>query len=146
MVRKAEVEDCGQLLRLIRELAVYEKAPDAVTQTVETMARDGFGPIPLYTAWVAELDGSVRGFALCYTRYSTWNGRRLYLEDIYVEEGYRRLGVGKKLFDAVKAYAKETGCSGVVWQVLDWNISAIDFYKREGAASDPNWINMAVEV
>ena len=124
------MEDCPRLLDLIRELAVYEKAPQEVTVTPGHFEESGFGPNPVWWALVAECDGNVEGFALYYIRYSTWKGQRLYLEDIIVTEKMRGKGLGTLLFDALQAEAREKNLNGMVWQVLEWNEPAISFYKK----------------
>ena len=129
-IRKAEKKDCKRLMELIQQLAVYEKAPDEVTATLDHFEESGFGRNPVWWAVVADVDGTVQGFALYYIRYSTWKGQRMYLEDILVSEELRGNGVGKLLFDKLLEEAKEKKFTGVVWQVLDWNESAINFYKK----------------
>jgi len=146
-IRRAVKEDCPRLLELVRELAVYEKAPQEVTVTLQHFEDSGFGENPVWWAFVAEVDGTVEGFALYYIRYSTWKGQRMYLEDIIVTEKMRGKGLGKLLFDALIAETKEKKFSGMVWQVLDWNEPAINFYKKYYNASfDPGWINCSISV
>jgi len=146
-IRRAVKEDCRRLLELVRELAVYEKAPQEVTVTLQHFEDSGFGENPVWWAFVAESDGIVEGFALYYIRYSTWKGQRMYLEDIIVTEKMRGKGLGKLLFDALIAETKEKKFSGMVWQVLDWNEPAINFYKKYYNASfDPDWINCSINV
>ena len=140
-IRKAEREDCSRVLELIQELADYEKVPDEVTVTLLHFEESGFGTNPVWWAFVAEFDGKVEGFALYYIRYSTWKGQCLYLEDFLVTEKLRGKGAGKMLFDRVIDEAKEKGYSRMVWQVLDWNEPAINFYKKYNATLDPGWIN-----
>ncbi len=120
-IRFAVAEDCSRLLELINELAVYERAPEEVTVTLEHFVDAGFGKNPVWKAFVAEVDSIVVGFALYYTRYSTWKGCRLYLEDFIVTEAFRGKGLGKILFEKVIEEAKNGNYSGMVWQVLDWN-------------------------
>lgn len=134
--------DLPAVLALIQELAVYERAPDAVTNTLADMQRDGFGPQPIFGFFVLE-DGAghIVGLALFYTAYSTWKGRMLYLEDLVVTEAARRGGYGRQLFDAVVAEARATGAKRLKWQVLDWNEPAINFYKKLGAELDGEWLN-----
>lgn len=134
------------MLELIKELAVYEKAPDAVTVTLEHFEETGFGSNPVWKAFVAEKDGLVAGFALYYVRYSTWKGARMYLEDILVTEEMRGQGIGKLLFDRLIEEAKEKKFNGMVWQVLEWNEPAINFYKKYAANFDPEWINCSIEI
>lgn len=140
-IRPAVKEDCVRLLELINELAVFEKAPEEVTVTLQEFVDAGFGAHKVWDAIVAEENGFIAGFALYYTRYSTWKGCRLYLEDFLVTEPYRGRGIGKLLFEAVMAAAKEKNFNGMNWQVLDWNEPAIHFYKKYGAELDPEWIN-----
>lgn len=140
-IRRAEKKDCGRLLELIQELAVYEKAPDEVTVTLDHFEESGFGVNPVWWAFVAEEDGAILGFALYYVRYSTWKGQRMYLEDIIVTEEARGKGIGKLLFDALIEEAKQKQFKGITWQVLEWNEPAINFYKKLGAGFDPEWIN-----
>lgn len=134
------------MLQLVRELATFEREPDAVSVTPEHMADAGFGPHPVWVGWVAENDGAMVGMAICYERYSTWKGRRLYLEDIVVTSKARGQRIGERLFRECARYAVEQGHAGMVWQVLDWNVDAIRFYERHGASMDPQWINGSLEV
>lgn len=143
-IRKATAEDCPRLLELIMELAVYEKAPEEVTVTLEHFVESGFGHNPVWWAFVAEADGQIQGFALYYIRYSTWKGQRMYLEDILVTEAWRGKGLGKLLFEALIAEAKQKQLSGIVWQVLEWNEPAIHFYKKYKTQFDGEWINCSL--
>jgi GNAT superfamily N-acetyltransferase len=146
-IRKAVKEDCARLLELVTELAVYEKAPQEVTVTVAHFEESGFAENPVWWAFVAEADGKTEGFALYYIRYSTWKGQRMYLEDIIVTEKMRGKGLGKLLFDALIKEAKEKKFSGMVWQVLEWNEAAINFYKKYYNANfDGEWINCSINV
>ncbi|ADQ17046.1 Diamine N-acetyltransferase [Leadbetterella byssophila DSM 17132] len=140
-IRKATIEDVPAIMELVRELAVYEKAPEEVTNTEERMRKEGFGEHPAFECILAEKDGTVVGMSLYYYRYSTWKGRRLYLEDLIVTEKARGTGLGKILLDRTIEIAKEVGCSGMMWQVLDWNTPAIEFYKKYNARLDGEWIN-----
>lgn len=140
MIRKAERKDVQAIYSLIKELADYEKAPDEVINTAETLEYDLFDD-PICDAIVAEHDGVVVGFALYYTSYSTWKGRSLYLEDFYVTEEMRGKGFGQILFDEVVEEAKRRKVKRMDWQVLEWNQIAIDFYNRNGAILDPEWLN-----
>jgi GNAT superfamily N-acetyltransferase len=146
MIRRAVAEDCPRLLELINELAVYEKAPEEVTVTLAHFTESGFGINPVWWAFVAEADGEIKGFALYYIRYSTWKGQRMYLEDILVTESYRGKGLGKLLFDRLIEEAKEKNFSGIVWQVLEWNEPAINFYKKYNSSFDPEWVNCSIAV
>ena len=141
VLRRGVEADLPQVLALIQELAVYERAPDAVTNTLDMMRRDGFGPQPIYGFFVLEKQADIVGLALYYTAYSTWKGRMLYLEDLVVTEAARRGGLGRLLFDAVVAEARATGAVRLKWQVLDWNEPAINFYKKLGANIEDEWLN-----
>ena len=198
-IRKAVKEDCAEMMKLIYELALYEKAPEEVTVDFNHFVESGFGPNPVWQAFVAtsplpspqggegrgegeakisvenaasfsipgyekkadteeQMFGeetlhrpsplrrgnegeAVVGFALYYIRYSTWKGQRLYLEDLLVTDKLRGKGIGKLLFDRLIEEGKEKKYSGMVWQVLDWNEPAINFYKKFNAALDNGWIN-----
>ncbi len=146
IIRRAQREDCRPILELIKELAVYERAPGEVTVTLEHFIESGFGEKPVWWAFVAELDDAVIGFALYYIRYSTWKGQRMYLEDFVVTEHARGNGAGKLLFERIIEEAKEKGFNGIVWQVLDWNEPAIKFYKKYNAKFDAEWLNCSIEV
>ena len=146
MIRRATIEDCTAMLALVKELADFERAPEEVTISFDHFVESGFGSNPVYWAWVAEQDQRVVGFALCYTRFSTWKGQRCYLEDIIVTEDYRGKGIGKKLMDAVIQDAIERKLSAVVWQVLDWNTEAIRFYEKYPARFDAEWVNVSLEL
>lgn len=145
-IRTAVKADCVRLLELINELAVFEKAPEEVTVTLEEFVDAGFGPNKVWDAIVAEADGFIVGFAIYYTRYSTWKGRRLYLEDFIVTETYRGRGIGTLLFEAVLKEAKDKNFKGMNWQVLDWNEPAINFYKKYSANLDPEWLNGSINI
>ncbi|WP_257667848.1 GNAT family N-acetyltransferase [Parapedobacter tibetensis] len=145
IIRKAEATDCQQMLELIKELAVYEKAPDEVTVTMEEFVDTGFGDAPVWEAFVADVDDHIVGISLFYIRYSTWKGRRLYLEDIIVTEHMRGKGIGKLLFDATWKLCKERQYSGMAWQVLEWNEPAINFYQKYGATFDKEWVNVSLD-
>ena len=144
-IRRAGKEDCPALLALIKELAEYEKAPEQVTVTLAHFEESGFGNHPVWWGFVAELEGVVVGFALYYIRYSTWKGQCLYLEDFLVTEAHRGKGIGALLFERVMQEAKEKGFTRMVWQVLDWNEPAINFYKKYDANLDPEWINGTID-
>lgn len=145
-IRRAVREDCHRLLELIHELATYEKAPEEVTVSLDHFTESGFGPNPVWWAFVAVVEGKVEGFALYYIRYSTWKGQRMYLEDLIVTEKMRGKGLGKLLFDRLLTEVKEKKFTGMVWQVLDWNEPAINFYKKYNAHFDAGWINCAVNL
>ena len=145
-IRKARLEDCPRMLELVRELALYERAPDEVTVTPEHFAESGFGPNPVWWAFVAEEQGQIQGFALYYIRYSTWKGQRMYLEDIIVTEAARGRGLGKLLMEALIVEARERQFTGIVWQVLEWNEPALNFYRKFNAKFDPEWVNAVLDV
>lgn len=142
-IREGKIEDLPRVLELVKELALYEKAPEQVTNTLEMMQIDGFGPNPIYGLFVAEKNttGEIIGISIFYYRYSTWKGKRLYLEDIVVTESERGHGAGKLLFDRTMLKCIEANCTGMMWQVLDWNTPAINFYQKYGAELDSGWIN-----
>ena len=131
------------VLELIQELATFEKEPHAVVVTVQDLINDGFGATPLFYSFVAVQDNTIVGMALYYYRYSTWKGCRLYLEDFIVTEEFRGKGVGKKLFEQVILEAKSHHYNGMVWQVLDWNEPAINFYNKYKAQLESGWLNAA---
>jgi len=141
-IRKGTKEDLPQVLSLIQELALYERAPHEVTNTVAAMEQDGFGSHPVYFLWVAEKNNTIVGIAICYVRYSTWKGQMLYLEDIVVTESERGQKIGKALMETVILFAKENNYKGLLWQVLDWNQPAIQFYKKFNAQFDGEWFNV----
>lgn len=145
IIRRARREDCFRLLELVKELALYEKASDEVTITLEHFEETGFGDNPVWWAFVAELDDVIHGFALYYIRFSTWKGQRMYLEDIYITQEMRERGIGKLLFEILIQEAKEKQFKGIVWQVLDWNKPAIEFYKKYNAGFDAEWVNCSLD-
>jgi ribosomal protein S18 acetylase RimI-like enzyme len=170
-VRRAEPKDVPRMLELVKELAVFEREPEAVTVTEEEMREAGFGERPVWIGWVAEMrvasdewrvaserkvssgefasgefgGSEVVGMAVCYERYSTWKGRCLYLEDIVVTQHARGKGVGDKLFKACASFAVEQDFHHMLWQVLDWNEGAIRFYERYGAQISKEWLNARLE-
>jgi GNAT superfamily N-acetyltransferase len=144
-IRSGIKSDLPRVLELIRELAAFEHAPEEVINTVAQMEKDGFGPNPIFGFFVAENKDGIVGLSLYYWRYSTWKGRRLYLEDIIVTEKERGHGIGRLLFDRTMQKAMEENCSGMMWQVLDWNEPAIKFYQKYGANMGPEWINCSLE-
>jgi GNAT superfamily N-acetyltransferase len=137
-LRNAKPDDMPAVLALIKELAVYERAPQEVTVTVETLIQDGFTD-HLFTCIVAELEDEIVGMALFYPRYSTWKGRTIHLEDFVVKAEHRKKGIGKMLFDAVVEHAQIFGAKRLEWLVLEWNDPALNFYKKIGAALDGEW-------
>lgn len=139
MVRKAERQDMPQVLDLIKELAVFEKEPDAVEVTVEDLEKEGYGNNPLFHCFVAELDKKIVGIALVYYRFSTWKGRTIHLEDLIVSESHRGTGIGMALYKKVMEFADDNKVKRVEWNVLDWNTNAIEFYENTGAHILDDW-------
>lgn len=138
-IRKGNPEDMEAVLELIQELADFEKEPDAVVITVEDLVRDGFGPIPLFNVFVAEVDLKIVGIALYYYRYSTWKGKTIHLEDLVIKEKMRGTGLGYALYSEVIKQGKKDKVRRVEWNVLDWNTPAIEFYKKSGAIVLDEW-------
>lgn len=143
-IRKAAATDCSRLLELVHELAVFEKAPNEVTVSLDHFIEAGFGPSPIWWAWVAEVDGEIVAFALYYIRYSTWKGSTLYLEDILVTESMRGKKIGTLLFERIMQDAREKNLPRMSWQVLEWNEPAINFYKKYNASFDGEWVNCSI--
>ncbi|GHA23177.1 N-acetyltransferase [Salinimicrobium marinum] len=144
-IRKATRTDMPDVLELIKELAAFENEPDAVETTVETLEKEGFGENPLFTCFVAEVDGKIEGMALVYYRFSTWKGRTLHLEDLIVREEKRGTGLGNALYKKVITFAEEQGLKRVEWVVLEWNQHAIDFYARSGANILKDWYTVQMD-
>jgi GNAT superfamily N-acetyltransferase len=145
VIRPAIPADIPQILTFIRALAAFERDPDAVIATETGLLRDGFGPHPFYQCLMAEQDGQPAGFALYFFNYSTWMGRPgIYLEDIFVEPGFRGQGIGRALLQQVAANALEMGCLRLQWEVLDWNTPAIEFYRAMGAEFLDEWRNVRI--
>lgn len=143
VIRRGTKADIPAVFELIKELALYEKAPEQVTNTIAMMEEDGFGVSPVYGFFVAvkQASGEIIGTAIYYYRYSTWKGKRLYLEDYIVTEAERGKGAGKLLFEKVMQQCLEDGCTGMMWQVLDWNEPAIHFYKKYDTEFEEGWVN-----
>jgi len=145
IIRPATAADVSLILALIRGLAEYERAPEAVIATEKDLLRDGFGPNPFYFCLIAEHDDKPAGFAFYFFDYSTWIGRPgIYLEDLFVYPELRGLGIGKALLKQVAAIAVEKGCARLKWSVLDWNTPAIDFYKAMGGELMDEWTNVRI--
>jgi GNAT superfamily N-acetyltransferase len=145
-LRPAVASDVPLLLRLIRDLAAYEREPEAVVATEESLLRDGFGPEPLFRATLAEWNGAPAGFALWFFNYSTWLGKPgIFLEDLFVLPELRGKGIGKALLCELAAVALREGCGRFQWQVLDWNEPSIRFYEGLGAKRMQQWLTMRVE-
>jgi GNAT superfamily N-acetyltransferase len=141
-IRKATPLDAPLILAFVRDLAEYERQPESVVITEEQLLRDGFGDQPSYECLIAEVDGQPAGFALFFPFYSTWHGRSLHLEDLFVRPNFRKLGIGKALLTKVAALAVERGCVRLQWDVLDWNQPAIDFYRTLDAVLLDDWRKM----
>ena len=141
LIRKGTKQDLSSVLDLIHELALFEKAPEQVTNSVNDMEEDGFGKNPVFNFYVAELNNKIIGIAVYFIKYSTWKGKGLYLDDLFVTEKFRGKGIGKKLFDIIIEEAKKINAKQLHWQVLDWNTPAIDFYKKYGATIDAEWLD-----
>ncbi|QBA63168.1 GNAT family N-acetyltransferase [Muriicola soli] len=138
-IRQAKQEDMEQVLDLIRELAQFEKEPEAVEISAAQLIADGFGASPLFHCFVGEADGKISGMALVYPRYSTWKGQVLHLEDLIVTEEMRGSGLGTALLERVVKYGYDMGVKRISWEVLDWNEPAIAFYKQRGAKVMRDW-------
>ncbi len=142
-IRPALREDVALILRFIHALAIYEREPDAVVATEETLLAHGFGPNPYFHCLIAEADGQPAGFAFYFFDYSTWLGAPgLYLEDLFVDPPFRGLGLGRALLERLAQIALERGCARMKWEVLDWNTPAIDFYRAMGAEFLDEWRNV----
>ncbi len=145
VVRLATAQDVTEILRFIHELAAFEQEPDAVRATASDLHRDGFGPVPRFHVFLAEWDGEAVGFALYFYNYSTWEGHHgIHLEDLYVTPAFRGRGVGQALLSKVAGVAVVEGCARLEWNVLDWNHTAIDFYRDLGAQFRSEWRLMRV--
>ncbi|MEY2799519.1 MAG: hypothetical protein RI934_507 [Bacteroidota bacterium] len=145
MIRRAKLSDCTSILALVNELAVFERAPKEVTVSLSEMEAAGFSENPVWWAFVHENEhGIIDAFALYYIRYSTWKGCRMYLEDILVTENARGKGIGTQLMNCLIQEAKEKKLKGIVWQVLDWNEKAIQFYQKYQTSFDSEWINCSL--
>jgi len=147
-IRKGTPNDMAAVLGLIQELAAFEKEPDAVLVTVDDLIRDGFGPVPLFHVFVAEVENESKdnqeakqivGIALYYYRFSTWKGKTIHLEDLVVKETMRGTGLGYALYSEIIKQGKKDQVRRVEWNVLDWNTPAIEFYEKSGAKVLRDW-------
>ena len=141
IIRKGVKEDLPSVLELIKELANYEKSLDEVTITLEDLENDGFGDRPWFWFLVAEDNNRIIGLSFYWIRYSTWKGKFLFLEDFVIKKEYRRVGIGSKLFEATIKICQKLELNGMIWQVLDWNTPAIEFYKKYNASISTDWYN-----
>ena len=140
-IREGLKDDLPAVLKLIKELADYENSLDQVTITLYDLEQDGFGSHPWFWFLVAEKDSVIIGISFYWIRYSTWKGKFLFLEDFVIKEKYRRHGIGSKLFEETIRICKQLNLNGMIWQVLDWNSPAIDFYKKFNAEISKEWLN-----
>ena len=145
IIRKGEEKDLPAVLALVKELAAYEKMPEKVENTVEMMKEHGFGHNPIFGFLVAEKEGSIIGTAIYYTKYSTWKGKKFYLEDLIVTESERGKKVGKALFEKCLELTKGGGFHSMLWQVIDWNEPAINFYKKYQTEFSTEWIDCSLD-
>ena len=144
IIRKGDEKDVPGIMKLVRELAEFERAPEQVVNSEKILLQDGFGKESVYKVFIAEAadTNEVIGMALYYTAYSTWKGKMLFLDDLVVTESYRKFGIGRKLMNEFLKAAKEEGVNQIRWQVLDWNKPAIEFYKTLNADFDAEWITV----
>ena len=144
IVRKGQKDDMPAVLDLIKELAIFEKEPNAVVVTESDLVRDGFSENPLFYTFIAEVEGQIIGMALYYYRYSTWKGKTIHLEDLIVKENMRGTGAGYALYSEIMKQGKKDNVRRIEWNVLDWNTPAIDFYNKSGAKLLEDWrvVNM----
>jgi GNAT superfamily N-acetyltransferase len=144
-IRPAVPHDAELIVQFIRELAEYEREPQAAIATVADILRDGFGEGPKFRTLMAEWDRRPAGFALFFLNYSTWLGRPgLYLEDLFVRPEFRGNGIGKAMLQELARIALAENCYGMKWQVLDWNTPAIDFYTALGANVQKEWLSVRI--
>ncbi len=140
-IRKGKKDDLPGVLELIKELALFEKSPEEVSNTLEKMEEEGFGKNPVFSFFIAQMNDKIVGIAVYFTKYSTWKGKGLYLDDLIVTESLRGKGIGRQLFNAFMEEAKNQDAQQVHWQVLDWNTPAIDFYRKMNARIDTEWLD-----
>jgi len=139
VIRECIKTDLKHVLNLVKELATFEKEPDAVEITIEDLERDGFNNNPMFKIYVAENENEIVGMALFYYRYSTWKGKTIHLEDLIVKQNMRGKGIGRGLYDKVLSFAFKNNLKRVEWVVLDWNTNAINFYVQSGAKILEDW-------
>jgi GNAT superfamily N-acetyltransferase len=139
MIRNATYEDLESILTLVKELAAYEHAPAEVWVNLvdyQEAFKEG-----IFESLVGEIEGQIIGVCIYYLTWSTWKGRMLYLEDFFIKEDFRRHGLGQQLFDAFISRARELNCTLIKWEVLDWNIPALNFYEKNHAEIEKEWWN-----
>ena len=139
MIRKGQKQDMPAVLELIKELAIFEKEPNAVEVTLQDLENDGFQTEPLFHTFVAEIDNQIIGMALYYYRYSTWKGKTIHLEDLIVKKEFRGTGAGFALYSEIIKQGKIDQVKRIEWNVLDWNEPAIQFYQKSGAKILQDW-------
>lgn len=144
-VRQATKEDMPGVLALIKQLAEYEKEPDAVIISVQDLEENGFGKNQIFNCYIAEAEGKIRGISLFYFRFSTWKGKTVHLEDIVIEKAYRGYGMGTTLFKKTLEFAAKHKVKRIEWVVLDWNTPAVNFYKKAGATVFEKWNTVQIE-
>ncbi|WP_310557270.1 GNAT family N-acetyltransferase [Flavobacterium sp.] len=145
IVRKGNQKDMPAVLDLIKELAIFEKEPNAVVVTVDDLIRDGFKENPLFYTFIAEVNSEIIGIALYYYRYSTWKGKTIHLEDLIVKETMRGTGAGYALYSEIIKQGKKDNVRRIEWAVLDWNQNAIDFYEKSGAKVLKDWYQVQMD-
>ena len=145
-IRKAVASDVELIYELVKNLATFENAPLEVSSTIEDYLENGFSENPLFDCFLLFENNQPVGFSLWYFRFSTWKGKRLYLEDLYIKEEFRGKGYGKLLMEETIKESKLSKSTGMMWQVLDWNIPAIEFYNKYDVRMDGEWINVNLEV
>lgn len=137
IIRRAQEQDFPEIIGLIKEFALFQRTPERVTITLDQMLKEQ----AFFQCFVAEIDHEIVAFASFFFTYYSWTGKALYLDDLYVKEAFRKVGIGKKLLDAIIDLAKATQCKKVRWQVSNWNTNAMDFYKKMGAVIDTTEVN-----
>ena len=140
-IREGVMKDLPHVLELIKELAEFENSLNELTITLEDLERDGFGDTSFFSFLVAENNDMIIGLSFYFTRYSTWKGKFLFLEDFIIKEEFRNQGIGSLLFEATVDVCRKSNFNGMMWQVLDWNVPAIDFYKKYNASISKKWLN-----
>ena len=140
-IREGKKQDLPSVLKLIKELADFENSLEEVIITLDDLENDGFGDHPWYWFLVAENNENIIGLSFYFIRYSTWKGKFLFLEDFVIKEEYRNQGIGSLLFEETINICKKEDLNGMIWQVLDWNTPAIEFYKKYNADISKEWLN-----